>query len=244
MPYDPNDLSGLPDRVKRGLSEKKQRQWAHVWNSVYGDLSDEGRAFAAANSVTGLGKTFEHKALPLQKLAPSWLVKDLDGAGQQGWELVNICGNTAIFKRAITVTQPLLKGSDEHTLAPPAGARPTLDADVGNTCQETVIDGESVAPELAPLNFWGIVPDSRNGEKRLEAKSAMASGIESSEHCHKCVLVVDEEHNVLRGVTDFYENHAHFISKIGATDETEGHTHSYLLLEQTPVHGDTPYASE
>lgn len=48
MPY---SVGGkLPPHVAK-LSDKKQRQWVHVWNSEFDKHGDEGRAFAAANSV-------------------------------------------------------------------------------------------------------------------------------------------------------------------------------------------------
>jgi len=242
MPYDPKDTSSLPERVKSGLSDKKQRQWAHVWNNTHKRTGDEGRAFAAANAVTGLGKTFEHKAVSLTSFHPIDLAKAMDQAGQEGWELVSAMGNLVLFKRAIAVdAEELAKTSDEQTLAPPAHAQPTLDADVGNTRQETVFEGVATHPEVVPLNFWGLVPNAQAGEKRLEAKSSMSSGLKSPEHSHKCVLIVDKERNVLRGITDFYGNHAHFINKVGATDETEGHTHSYELLEERQPYGTEQY---
>lgn len=48
MPYP--TVASLPDHVKK-LPEKKQRQWMHIWNSVYERTGDEGRAFAAANAI-------------------------------------------------------------------------------------------------------------------------------------------------------------------------------------------------
>jgi len=48
MPY--NSTSELPARIKK-MPAKKRRQWMHVFNSTYSRTKDEGRAFAAANSV-------------------------------------------------------------------------------------------------------------------------------------------------------------------------------------------------
>jgi cation transport regulator ChaB len=47
-PY--NKLSELPDAVRK-LSEKKQRQWMHVWNSVYDKTKNEARAYRSAWST-------------------------------------------------------------------------------------------------------------------------------------------------------------------------------------------------
>jgi len=56
MPYD--SVDSLPEHVKK-YSQTKQRQWMHVFNSVYAKVlreskdakQAEGRAFQAANSV-------------------------------------------------------------------------------------------------------------------------------------------------------------------------------------------------
>ena len=56
MPYVSN--KDLPTFVKK-YSEKVQSQWRHVWTTVYSKTNDEGRAFAAANSI--LKKRFTGK---------------------------------------------------------------------------------------------------------------------------------------------------------------------------------------
>jgi cation transport regulator ChaB len=47
-PY--HKISELPDAVKK-LPEKKQRQWMHVWNSVYDRTKNEARAYRSAWST-------------------------------------------------------------------------------------------------------------------------------------------------------------------------------------------------
>lgn len=49
MPFATN--KDLPDRIKEKFSAKQQSQWREVFNSVFADTQDEGKAFAAANSV-------------------------------------------------------------------------------------------------------------------------------------------------------------------------------------------------
>ena len=50
MPY--TQISQLPEHVKK-YPEKTQRQWMHVFNSVYERTNSEARAFTAANAVIG-----------------------------------------------------------------------------------------------------------------------------------------------------------------------------------------------
>lgn len=58
MPY--SSVSELPARIRK-LSPKRQRQFMHVFNSVFKQTGDEGRAFAAANSAVSK-KEFELEA--------------------------------------------------------------------------------------------------------------------------------------------------------------------------------------
>lgn len=237
MPYDPNDPSSLPDRVRSGLSPKKQRQWAHVWNSVYRDTKEEGRAFAAANSITGLGKSFEH--LVTSATSSESLNAQLKADGFNGWRLINIIktGNVydAYLEREIIVDDAVIKSADDALLAPQAPALPVLDADRPDR------ENRSRFSDNDPFSFWGLVPNSPAGERRVEAKTALTSGLQSKEHGHKCVLVIDKDKHVLMGMTDFYSGHTHTVTKLGATNESDGHTHSFELLEERDKFGDTPY---
>ena len=53
MPY--SSISEVPKWV-RDRGEKKARQWMHIFNSVYKQTGDEGRAFRAANAAIGKKK--------------------------------------------------------------------------------------------------------------------------------------------------------------------------------------------
>ena len=48
MPY--TDISQLPAHIKK-YSTVIQRQWMHVWMTIYDKTHDEARAFKGANSV-------------------------------------------------------------------------------------------------------------------------------------------------------------------------------------------------
>lgn len=58
MPY--ASVSELPEAVKK-LPPKKRRQWMHVFNSVYAETGDDGRAARAAWSAVGGGKKYEEE---------------------------------------------------------------------------------------------------------------------------------------------------------------------------------------
>jgi len=58
MPY--TSIKELPSNV-RNYDEVVQRQWLHVFNTVYEKENDESRAFMAANSV--LKKRFSGESM-------------------------------------------------------------------------------------------------------------------------------------------------------------------------------------
>lgn len=67
-PYSGGDDPSLPPNVKK-MPPKRRRQWVHVFNSSLSSHGDEGRAFAAANSVAG-SKEANHKGLMLALYPP------------------------------------------------------------------------------------------------------------------------------------------------------------------------------
>lgn len=68
MPFTVNSAK-LPDSVKK-LPAKRKRQWVTVWNSVFAETEDEGRAFAAANSAIQKERTVTDfvKQVPIEKI--------------------------------------------------------------------------------------------------------------------------------------------------------------------------------
>lgn len=72
MPYD--SVKGLPAYVKK-YSAKLQRQWMHVFNTVY-SKSGEARAFKAANSV--LKKRFKNKDSMMKNTRDDYFIQLVD----------------------------------------------------------------------------------------------------------------------------------------------------------------------
>ena len=76
MPYLTNE--DLPANIKK-YSTKLQSQWRHVWMTVYASTKDEGRAFAAANSIlkkrfkAGQNRSKESHADYFSFLTDKWL---------------------------------------------------------------------------------------------------------------------------------------------------------------------------
>lgn len=50
MPWSPSDARG---KTRKASTPKKQRQWAHVADSVLSKTGNEGRAIREANAVVG-----------------------------------------------------------------------------------------------------------------------------------------------------------------------------------------------
>lgn len=63
-PYSGADDKKLPPHVKK-MPSKRRRQWIQVFNSELAAHGDEGRAFAAANSVASGSKTANHTGVML-----------------------------------------------------------------------------------------------------------------------------------------------------------------------------------
>ena len=76
MPY--NTVKDLPENIKK-YSPKLQRQWMHVFNTIYESANDEGRAFKGANSVLkkrfkdGQNRSKESHSDYFSSLVDSWL---------------------------------------------------------------------------------------------------------------------------------------------------------------------------
>ena len=75
MPY--SDISQLPPRFNK-YSDTAKRQWMHVFNTIYEKDGDEGRAFAAANSVfkkrfKGMSKEKQSENENFNAVVDTWL---------------------------------------------------------------------------------------------------------------------------------------------------------------------------
>jgi hypothetical protein len=79
--------SDLPSNVKK-LSDKKQRQWVHVWNATFKKTGSEERAFKAANAVASKKDYYDSYSYDSYKKLPrdSDLVnyKPLGANGNEG----------------------------------------------------------------------------------------------------------------------------------------------------------------
>jgi hypothetical protein len=73
MPYD--SIAELPAYVKK-YSEKVQRQWMHVFNTVYKETENEKRAMMSANSI--LKKRFKKKDSMLKNTREDYFVHLVD----------------------------------------------------------------------------------------------------------------------------------------------------------------------
>ncbi|KKL27450.1 hypothetical protein LCGC14_2385060, partial [marine sediment metagenome] len=84
MPFGTN--AELPKTVRDRLSTKEQSQWRAVWNSVFADTQDEGKAFAAANSAIKKSEVdwsldFKINKIDDQHLVFGWLSVAIDKSG-------------------------------------------------------------------------------------------------------------------------------------------------------------------
>ena len=78
MPY--SSLADIPAYVKnKTKNKKKQRQWLHVFNSVYRSSKNEARAFAAANAVLGRATKKEFTREEVEEFIRFYVAGDLKG---------------------------------------------------------------------------------------------------------------------------------------------------------------------
>lgn len=69
MPYsvdNKSDVKGMKEKLQetyKGITDKQVRQAIHVWNSVYEDSKDEGRAWASVHSTLQKGGLQKKSAL-------------------------------------------------------------------------------------------------------------------------------------------------------------------------------------
>jgi len=138
----------------------------------------------------------------------------LKGLGADGWEPFSIENGIAYLKKstqvagaaAVSVNNMPVMHADEGPLTTPAApSRPLM------TVEDAML--------------WS--PDTNRGEKRLVSLSSQASGITSSEHTHRVLVIVCEKGKIIRSVVDAVQAHQHGVTVLGMLDEADGHTHTF-----------------
>ncbi len=86
-------------------------------------------------------------------------------------------------------------------------------------------DGVRLPPDAD--SAWHWQPRTEFGEKRLEATTSQDQGIDSPDHKHKVVVILDKNGKVVRGKTDVVNGHDHPVTINGLVDDADGHTHTY-----------------
>jgi len=179
---------------------------------------------------------YDYHVVDLGGMDKEDVAKTLTKFGHQGWHLKHVThSGFAVFERQNASGDV---GKDNEPAASQAQFRLVFPAGKPLAVQEPVFEGKpNVDP---PMDFWNLMPVQRDGEKRLELKTAMAAGNESADHAHKAVIILDPEKEVKAGLTDFETGHVHTIKRMGRTEEADGHSHSFRMIEDGAV-GVTPY---
>lgn len=176
------------------------------------------------------------------------LMKEL---GEKGWELVEVVGMEAIFKKELP---PHLAAKPELQYCSDCAKFPEKSRDAMAKCERWGItvkgDGSgcetfsargpitekavvvvAVEPEKTPddLSAWHWQPDTVAGQKRIEAITSQDSGLSAPSHKHRVVAIICKEGKVVRGKTDMVNGHVHAIVFVGMTDEADGHTHTFVV---------------
>lgn len=118
-------------------------------------------------------------------------------------------------------------GQAEGQAAPyqPVGGRPTGQSAGPVPAGPVVRDSAGAPPDSE--SAWHWQPRTEYGEKRLEATTDQIAGVESPEHKHKVLAILDKDGKVVRGKTDMVNGHEHPVAINGMCEEADGHTHTY-----------------
>ena len=178
-----------------------------------------------------------HKVMPLPSEA------DLDRLGKDGWCVSAVAGDKVI----------LVKTRDEPTGvarvcancgsfcaqkdAAETGRCPewNLLMAAKGTCGKWAVRGEADTEKSVPdeVSAWHWTPRTEIGEKRIEAITTQVAGIVAPEHKHRVMVIRARDGSVVRGKTDVVNGHDHLIKVMGMAEESDGHTHTFLLPQES-----------
>lgn len=88
---------------------------------------------------------------------------------------------------------------------------------------------KSVSDEVSAWH-WGA--NTEIGEKRIEAITSQEDGPTVPEHKHRVVVIRASDGSVVRGKTDVVNGHDHKILYMGMAEESDGHTHTFVLPQE------------
>lgn len=138
----------------------------------------------------------------------------LKGLGADGWEPFSVENGIAYLKKTLVPTVPT---------AVSVNNMPVMHAPEG----PLTTPSPPSRPLLTVENAMVWTPDTTRGEKRLVSLSSQDSGLASSPHTHRVLVIVCEKGKIIRSIVDAVQGHNHPITVLGMLDEADGHTHTH-----------------
>ena len=103
----------------------------------------------------------------------------------------------------------------------------------GGTCSKWSLRGDTEKSVPDEVSAWHWMPRTEVGEKRIEAVTSQVAGIAAPEHKHRVMVIRAKDGSVVRGKTDVVNGHDHPVLVMGMVEESDGHTHTFLLPQES-----------
>jgi hypothetical protein len=164
---------------------------------------------------------------------------DLNALGSEGWRVSAAVGDRVVLVKRVDEPEGAVRRCDTCASFPETekesdpGKCPEwgLLMEPGGTCGKWASrDAEKSVPD--EVSAWHWQARTEIGEKRIEAITSQESGAVAPEHKHRALVIRDAEGNVVRGKTDVVNDHDHAIVHMGMAEESDGHTHTFLLPQE------------
>jgi len=174
-----------------------------------------------------------HKVMSLPSEA------ELNTLGQEGWHVSAAVGDQIIMVKSVGEPEGAARACSNCASFPEtekdseAGKCPEwgLLMEPGGTCEKwNRREMEKSVPDEDSAWHWTARTDI--GEKRIEAITSQDKGGVAPEHKHRVVVIRAADGSVVRGKTDVVNEHDHEILFMGMTEESDGHTHTFVLPQE------------
>lgn len=164
--------------------------------------------------------------------------EELNTLGKEGWHVSAAVGDQIIMVKQVGKPEGVARvcsncGSFPDAEKDEAGKCPEwgMLMEPGGTCEKfTLREAEKSVPDED--SAWHWEPRTEIGEKRIEAITSQDKGAVAPEHKHRVVVIRASDGSVVRGKTDVVNDHDHMILFMGMTEESDGHTHTFVLPQE------------
>jgi len=163
---------------------------------------------------------------------------ELNALGKEGWHVSAGVGDKVIMVKQVGDPEGAARvcsncASFPETEKDSAAKCPEWGVlmEPGGSCEKwTAKAMEKSVPD--EVSAWGWQPRTEIGEKRIEAITTQEKGAVAPEHKHRVVVIRAADGSVVRGKTDVVNDHDHVILFMGMTEESDGHTHTFVLPQE------------